>query len=477
MRQLLAIQGMVLVVFVLLGNGLRSISMSTVSLSQGEFASFLNISVERTDILIEALLGAALVALAVAPFVIFARSAARVARKAAYLAAISYLAVGVTMHADPDLLTREIVIVAAFAFGGFAVAFFAPLAQFAISGVDDEKSRVALTTIWTAAQPIAFLITPQLVKHFSFEIGVGNFFLLLSALPLLFLALSPMAFPSAMKAQAVSAPQVPWPRLTTFVLLILLFEAATAAITLAGFLSVVSLVLTAALVAALAIVAAMRRRLLAGGTAVPLDVKIPLLILLVIQIPTTGLYENAFLIKHFCSAAFIADRATVGAVCQVAAVLVTGAALQRWRCMQDWLLWLAISLLLIGTVMACLYPYHPTDQFLFVASRMTTATAMGIASAVLVNAILAAGAMNRMVMMAPAFLMIIGTELGIEVLEIVMEISQLRGADENEAYEAVFLAQVVSVLVATGLLGWRLTGRLAAAGWLAQAAASPPTTR
>jgi len=106
MKRLLFIEAMILGLFVLLGNGIRSIGMTTVSVSQGEFASFLNMSIHRTEILIEALLGGALIALLLAPFVISKRSAIRIARNAALLAALCYVAIGITMYISPGLMTR-----------------------------------------------------------------------------------------------------------------------------------------------------------------------------------------------------------------------------------------------------------------------------------------------------------------------------------------------------------------------------------
>ena len=104
----------------------------SLSVSQGEFASFLDISVEKTDVLVEVLLGGAVIALALAPFMISFRSARRIAVFSAFLASACYAAVGITMHVDPALDLREIIVIASFAMGGFAVAFFAPLAQLSI---------------------------------------------------------------------------------------------------------------------------------------------------------------------------------------------------------------------------------------------------------------------------------------------------------------------------------------------------------
>ena len=85
LKQLILIETGLLALFVLLGNGMRSVATMTVSVSQGEFASFLNISVERTDILIEVLIGGAVMALAIAPFVINSHTARKVCLATAVL--------------------------------------------------------------------------------------------------------------------------------------------------------------------------------------------------------------------------------------------------------------------------------------------------------------------------------------------------------------------------------------------------------
>lgn len=472
MRRLLFIEAMILGLFVLLGNGIRSVGMTTVSVSQGEFASFLNISVHRTEILIEALLGGALIALVLAPFIISKHSALRIARNAALLAAFCYAVVGITIHICPGLLTREVVVIASFAFAGFAVAFFAPLAQLAIADVESEKSRVALTTVWTAAQPIAFLITPQLVKYVAFDIGVGNFFLILAALPLLFLALMPFVFlkpdQQTTSYQTVKPETaVPWNRLSIIIGIILLFEAWTASVTLAGLLSPITMTFMASFMLAIALVVLGRKRLFpeaSGAAKIPPQAVFLLLVLLLIQIPTTGLFDSAYLYRHLCSPTFMADRATAGAVCQIAGVFGAGALLVRWPNLRNPLLGAGLVLVFVGICLTALYPFRLDDTQLFTGSKMVVSLGMGIATAVLVSAVLKAAAGNSLIIMAPAFIIIVGTELGLETMEIVFELFELAGADENGAYQAVFMAQVAAMIVVFVVVAARIAASLAAPG-------------
>jgi len=452
MKQLLTLQFIVLAVFVLLGNGIRSVGMSTVMISQGEFASFLNITAERTDMLIEALMGGSLVALALAPFLITPRGAMRVARNAAIIAVLCYGAIGVTMHVNPSLVTREMVVIAAFAFGGFAVAFFAPLAQLAIGQEPDLRTQSVLTTLWTAAQPIALLATPQLVKYVAFDIGVGNFFFILALLPVIFLLFVPLVFPKASGALTLPPVAVPWKQLAVLLGMIVLFQAATISVSLAGIDHLVTHVLMALMVSAGLALFLFRRRLTGAQTALPAGVGTLMALLFLLQISSTGLYDTAYLVRHLCSASFIADRATYGASAQIAGVFGAGAVLLRWPQLQTPLLWVALLLAFIGSTLMMMYPQRTTDTVLLIGSKALLSGGIGIGAAVLVRAILAAARSNPVIIMAPAFLILLGTEVGMESLQIVFQTTTLFGYDENVAYERVFLTQALSIVAAVAVL-------------------------
>jgi len=459
MKRFVAIQTLILGLFVLLGNGIRSIGTMSLSVSQGEFASFLDISVEKTDVLVEVLLGGAVVALALAPFMISFRTARRVAVIAAFLAAACYAAVGITMHVDPALDLREIIVIASFALGGFAVAFFAPLAQLSITMLDSNKQRAILTTVWTAAQPIAFLIAPQMVRYVAFDIGTGNYFLMLAAMPLLFLLIVPLVFDGKERNEEAVRNAVPWRPLTIFILAVVIFEAWTTSNSLAGIGSLFSLILMASFLAISAYILSQRQRWAPQGAALPSTAIFLLVVLFILEIPTTGLYEGAYLVRHLCSAEVITDRATFGAASQVAAVFLTGALLARWPALQSPLIALSILLLLIGAVATVFYPLQGTDVPLFYTSKIFSAAGMGMVTTVIVSSVVSSGSGNRLVMLAPAFVIMFGTEVGIEIMEMIFQTVKLLGMAEAIAYQTVFFAQVAAVLVALGLfLGQALLG-------------------
>jgi MFS family permease len=451
MKQFLAIQTLILGLFVLLGNGIRSIGTMSLSVSQSEFASFLDISVEKTDVLVEVLLGGAVIALALAPFLISFRTARRVALISAFLAAACYAAVGITMHVDPALDLRELIVIASFALGGFAVAFFAPLAQLSITMLDSDRKRAILTTIWTAAQPIAFLIAPQMVRYIAFDIGTGNYFLMLAAMPLLFLLIVPLVFDGKGQDEEAVRKAVPWKPLTIFILAVVLFEAWTTSNSLAGIGSVFSLALMAGFLAIGAYMVSQRKLWMPQDAKLPSTAIFLLIVLFILEIPTTGLYESAYLVRHLCSAEVITDRATFGAASQVAAVFLTGALLARWPGLRNALLGLSIMLLLAGAVATVFYPLQGTDVPLFYISKIISAAGMGMVTTVIVSIAVASSGSNKLVMLAPAFVIMFGTEVGIEVMEIVFQTAKLAGLNEAMAYQTVFFAQVAAVLAALGL--------------------------
>lgn len=469
MHRLLALEGLILAVFVLLGNGLRSISTTTVSVSQSEFASFLNISVEKTDVLIELLLGGAVLALALAPFVISMRSAKKIAVIFAVITTICYAMVGITMLVDPALEIREVVVLASFAFSGFSVAFFAPLAQLAINDEEDPAMRARLTTVWISAQPIAFLVTPQLVKYVAFDIGTGNYFLIMAALPLVFLLFIPFVFGHKGKpvvadaAVTTDAPKA-WTRALPLIVAVLAFEAWTASNSFLGIDSVISLSLMTLLMAVVAVLLWKRKHLTRDAGDVPALAIFLLCLLFVLEIPTTGLYDTAYLVRHLCSADLIDNRATLSAACQIVSVFVTGAVLVRYPHWGTRMVVLSLPFLLAGMVAIYLYPYQPLNVPLFYISKMLSSTGMGMATAAVIGVVASLGAQNKIVSLAPAFIIMFGTEVGIELLEIVFQSSKLAGLDINSAYEVVFAVQILTVVVAIGMMLHWMTYKRASPG-------------
>ena len=185
--------------------------------------------------------------------------------------------------------------------------------------------------MWTGATPAGFLLAPQAVKLLLPALGLGYYFAGLAVLPLLMAgvlaALPWLVARSDVHGSAASgfAPRVA----LAFVALVVAFELWTAAGGVAGYTRPVTLGLMAAcLVAAAGFVHAWRSsarpQALAGPTTWLLAA------LFVLQMPTTGFFDTAFLVQRQHPQGFISDRATFAAAAQIAGTIVAGALVHRW---------------------------------------------------------------------------------------------------------------------------------------------------
>lgn len=451
MSRFLLPSGLLLLVFVFLGNALKSVVASTVFVSEADFASFLNISVEKTQLIVELLIGSAVMALAIAPFILNAATARRIAVLAAVAAAAAYACLGGVMLGHPSLAQRELIVALAFTIGGFSVSFFSPIAQIAINGVDNEKRRVVLTTLWTSAQPIAFLFTPQLVKYVAPEIGLANYFLVFAMFPLAYLVLAVTVLkpPTAAVVRLESAgARLSVPAVGLLLACILSFEVWTASNTLAGLTSAVSIALMLAFFGIVAWSVLYLRRRPATGPLLPRHAALLLACLFLLEIPTTGFYDTTFLVRHLCSSTLIDDRASLGAFAQIAAVFLAGAAYVRWPRTLPYLIGAGLVATLLGVAGYAYYPKVAVDENFFYLTKIATGAGVGAVTTVVVAIVMASGRNNPLVALLPALVIMFGTEFGLEILEIVFQLAKLAGRDEAGAYGAVFAAQIVAAVLA-----------------------------
>lgn len=451
MMRLLGLFGLVQICFVFLGNALKSVVTSTVFTEEGTFASFLNISVDKTGILIELLIGSAVLALAVTPVILTPRRARAITLWAAGMSVVSFGLLGLVMIVNPALDVRELAVICTFILGGFCVAFFAPLAQQAINANPDQSSRVALTTVWTAAQPVAFLITPQLVKYVAQDVGTGRFFLGFAVLPLLFMLLSRWVFPAKPQdvGDAAQSPVLSRTALGLIFFSLISFEAMTASISFVGLVAPVSLGLMGLFLLAVALGVGYYLKLDSGQRMnLPPVAFLLLLALFILEMPTTGLYDTAYLVRHLCSSTLIEDRATLGAAAQILTVFLAGGIFARKAKSLPYLIGVGTLLLLIGTVGYTYYPDLLIDADFFYISKMIASAGMGMVTAVIVAQVMAACKDNPLMVLLPAFVIMFGTEFGLELLEILFEGVKLMGYGEIVAYRFVFVAQIILVLLA-----------------------------
>ncbi|KKJ78236.1 hypothetical protein WH95_02615 [Kiloniella litopenaei] len=463
MNKLFGVVSLAILSFVFLGNALKSVVTSTVFVSEGEFASFLNISVDKTQILVELLIGSSVMALAVAPFLLTRQRAHKIASISALVAAGCYAALGLTMTVGPALFVRELMVIITFALGGFFISFFAPIAQLAINDVENERERVFLTTVWTSAQPVAFLITPQLVKYVALDIGTGNYFLIFAIFPLfyLFLTRTVLKTPSAPSTggETLSSEKIDWQTIGFIIITIAAFEAWTLSNSLSGVISATSLsfmgaFFVIALIAGFYLKKKRQEEILKNGNIETVKKGLPptatflLIGLFILEVPSTGFFDGAYLIRHLCAPSLIEDRASLGAASQIAAVALGGALFVRWPRLMPLLLLSGILLLLIGSLGFIRYPDLPVDASFFYTSKMVAQAGMGLVTTVIVGVVMAECRGNPVMALLPALVIMFGTEFGLEILEIVYQGAKLYGLQEVEAYRVIFYAQIIAILIA-----------------------------
>ncbi|WP_417431658.1 hypothetical protein [Kiloniella sp.] len=468
MNKLLGVVSLAILSFVFLGNALKSVVTSTVFVSEGEFASFLNISVDKTQILVELLIGSSVMALAVAPFLLTRQRAQKIATISALVAGACYALLGLTMTIGPSLYVRELMVITTFALGGFFISFFAPIAQLAINNVDNERERVFLTTVWTSAQPVAFLITPQLVKYVALDIGTGNYFLIFAIFPIFYLFLTRTVLKTvtdqntrrtAEQNKPLESDRIDWRTIGFIIVAIAAFEAWTLSNSLAGVISPISLSLMVAffVIAGISSIYLKRRQqktkaLNSSTTSVPKGLPptatFLLIGLFIMEIPSTGFFDGAYLVRHLCAPGLIEDRASLGAAAQIAAVALGGALFVRWPRIMPALLILGILLLLVGSLGFIRYPDLPVDAAFFYSSKMVSSAGMGLVTTIIVGVVMAECRGNPVMALLPALVIMFGTEFGLEILEIVYQGAKLYGLAEVETYRAIFIAQVIVIVVA-----------------------------
>ncbi|KLN61532.1 hypothetical protein WH96_03905 [Kiloniella spongiae] len=468
MNKIFGVVSLAILSFVFLGNALKSVVTSTVFVSEGEFASFLNISVDKTQILVELLIGSSVMALAVAPFLLTRQRAHKIASISALVAAGCYAALGLTMTMGPALFVRELMVIITFALGGFFISFFAPIAQLAINDVENERERVFLTTVWTSAQPVAFLITPQLVKYVALDIGTGNYFLIFAIFPVLYLFLTKTVLkrPDAQTTNdpkigkgTLSSEKIDWQTISFIIVTIAAFEAWTLSNSLSGVISAISLsfmgaFFVIALIAGLHLKKKRQQDTLKNideesqKKGLPPTATFLLIGLFILEVPSTGFFDGAYLIRHLCAPTLIEDRASLGAASQIAAVALGGALFVRWPRLMPALLLSGILLLLIGSLGFIRYPDLPVDASFFYTSKMVAQAGMGLVTTVIVGVVMAECRGNPVMALLPALVIMFGTEFGLEILEIVYQGAKLYGLQEVEAYRVIFYAQVIAIIIA-----------------------------
>ncbi|WP_417416723.1 hypothetical protein [Hoeflea sp.] len=452
-----------LLVLVLFGNGLRSVVTSTVFVSEGAFASFLRISVTQTSAVIELLLGAVLVALLVAPRLIARFPPRQLAGVMCLVAGMASLGLALVFWLSPPLAMREASVFVLFPLLGFSLATLAPVAQL-MTGWGSERHTKLLTGAWAVAMPLAFLVTPQLIRaitpHYGLEVFFTGFasvvFLLIAGL-LLVKAPAASLEDAGNQQQRAAAGGSLLPVLAALVS----FEVATMLVTLAGITSPYTLVAAAVFALALGyFLVAMRRQksLNAGSGHVP-DVELLgiFAFMFLVNVATNGFYDTAYLFEHLKADTLITNRATLSALTQVVAAMGTTAILARYD-LQRPLMLIGAIITAIGLGSFLLYEPFPSAE-VFIGSKMLSSFGAGILITAAIFACSNSASGGNSLAFFIAFVIVIGTEVGLEGFEIMATVMQLLAVPSAQIYSTIFLVQCVLVLVAMPLIFMRSSAR------------------
>lgn len=457
-----------LVPLVLLGNGLRSVIASTVFVSEGRFASFLSITVEATAAIMELLMGAVLVSLLVAPWLMRRISAKHLAVWMCLLAGAAALGLAALFRFAPPVDTRVALVVVLFPMVGFGLAALAPISQ-AWAGLGGARWDKFLTGVWSVAMPLAFLVTPQLVRVVAPRYGLDAFFAGFAIIVLLLIgAIMMLGRRGPAEAVGGEAAHLSGRLLLAVLLALILFQGLTFLTSLGTLRSP----LVAALAALFAVSlwyfyrtwrsephsnktadAATRGRI-AGLFAA----------LFLLNVSTTGFFDTAYLVRHSCSTTLIDDRATLAALAQVIAATGTAAALARWN-LHILLIIGGIGIAALGLASYLAYPgllvlslYSIPDNVIFVGSRLLTGFGSGMATTAAVFAIGRIAGPKSTAQLFIAFVIIIGTEIGLEGFELFSKVATALNGSTLPPYAMIFLVQAVIAVAAMIPLGLRSFG-------------------
>jgi hypothetical protein len=439
LRLLLALGGIAL-----LGNGLKSVVTSTVLVSESRFASFLGIAVERVALLMESIVAGMVIALALYPLAVRRLDVRGVALAAAITGACAFALFAAAMvRVEPA--GREAWAFACLTLGGAALVWLAPGAQTLVLTWPGDAGRRALTSIWTGATPVGFLAAPQLAKWLVPGLGLSAYFAALAVLPLAFAVLV-----VTMAAAAQEAPEddpLPASLVIAFAAAVVAFEAWSTAGSILGYTATVTLAALPLLVAAVGWLTQRARRFAATfttGAATWWWVAT----LFALEIPTTGFFEAAFLFDRGMPQALVADRATLAAAAQIAGTLLAGVVLHHTRDSTRAVAWVGCALVIAGVGGYAAYPSLHAVWY-FMATAATASLGVGALTLVLCLAIVREAHHAIALAALPSIAIMIGTEVGLELLQCAFAAAQSAGASP---FAIVFGAQAAAALGVAPLL-------------------------
>lgn len=433
-----------------LGNGLRSIVSSAVFISEAEFSSFLSITVEATAVVSELLMGAVLIALLLAPWLMNQASNAGIALLFTIIAAIAALLLSALFYLSPKLDVRIIAVTLLFPTLGFALATLTPLTQ-SWTRIDGKKQEKILLAVWLLATPIAFLTTPQLVREIVPRLGLEKFFALF-ALLMTILGVIIWFKRRVLNTLELSSKVSVQGTMFWYVLgAVVAFQMLTTITSLQGITSTLGPGLVILLfIFFVCILRKIRARIInQSEKVIPNNILYLLLSLALLNMATTGFFDTSFLVEHSCSNTLIADRATLSALSQISATLLTSALVAKYM-MHKELVQAGVAFTTAGLSLYLLYPgvigigLAPiSDDTLYILSRVLTGFGSAMATTAIIFLVTRLESNGGTYAFMLSFVIILGTESGLELLQIASDVWQLKYNDPSAPYALIFCGQIV----------------------------------
>lgn len=439
----------VLGLLIVLGNGLRSVIGGTVAQSKSTFSSFLSITIDATAAVTELLMGAILVSLLVAPWIMRWLKPMALAHAMVGVAAVAALGLAALFYIDPPLDMRIAAVIVLFPLLGFALATLAPISQ-SWTGLGGTVHSKLLLGVWSMSMPLAYLITPQVMRVVAPRYGLDGFFVGFALVAVALLGVLWLWRGRLATAHVTQQSSVHGKLLLAALGAVATFQAVTITISLAGLSSPATIPLAVLFVAACWYFWQVfthwdKGAKRAGQPAT--SVVMVFVSLFLLNIATTGFYDSAYLALHACSNTLMADRATLAALSQVAAATLATVVLAR-REMHQVLIALGIGITVVGLALYLLYPGLFVVQFalvsepvLLVGSRMIVGFGSGLATTAAVFALTHVEGKSGGASLMVAFVIIVGTETGLEAFEIFTQAASLLTGSTATPFGAIFLAQ------------------------------------
>jgi hypothetical protein len=432
----------------LFGNGLKAIVSSSVLVSEAQFAQFMRISLEHTGLLMESIMAGMVIALGVCPILLQRISPRTLGIGASAIAAAAFAAFGLVEMAQPGGWVREWAVFACFTLGAGALACLAPASQALIASATVATSaRGPMTTVWTGAAPAGFLAAPQLVKFVLPVLGLGGYFLAFSVFPVVVLVLLVLVVyvQAPERAAAASGDQLPTRVLLSFVGVVAAFELWSTLGSLNGYVRPATWAGLAVLAACLALFARSLHRAALPAAALGKS-RWLLAALFLLELPTTGFFDTAYLFGNGMAQGFIADRSTLAAASQIAGTVLAGL-LRHGRPDREWrLLVLSTAITIAGVVSTAAYPWLGEDRAWFLFTPALQGFGAGALTGLLVLAVMRDAVTHPVLAALPSLAILFGTEFGLELLQLVFAAARGAGQDPHGAYATVFAAEVLLAL-------------------------------